>query len=173
MKNPRTTWRTWHLMGTWLGRCAILITAWIAGCTTPPPVIAPPPEPPPVVEAPKPEPAPPKESLALTAKDYRRDAAAHLYEKNQTRVYPGKLPRQLYAVGVLEVDIDARGNVSDVRWLRAPKHAPKVMADIESSVRSAAPFPLPVKLGKVTYTDTWLWDASGRFQLDTLTEGQM
>jgi hypothetical protein len=27
--------------------------------------------------------------------------------------------------------------------------------------------------GKVTYTDTWLWDKSGRFQLDTLTEGQL
>jgi protein TonB len=25
----------------------------------------------------------------------------------------------------------------------------------------------------VTYTDTWLWDKSGRFQLDTLTEGQL
>jgi periplasmic protein TonB len=27
-------------------------------------------------------------------------------------------------------------------------------------------------MGKVVYTDTWLWDKSGRFQLDTLTEGQ-
>jgi len=27
-------------------------------------------------------------------------------------------------------------------------------------------------MGKVTYTDTWLWDKSGHFQLDTLTEGQ-
>jgi len=24
----------------------------------------------------------------------------------------------------------------------------------------------------VTYTETWLWDKSGRFQLDTLTQGQ-
>jgi hypothetical protein len=47
------------------------------------------------------------------------------------------------------------------------------MADIERSVRSAAPFPVPVKMGRVTYTDTWLWHKSGRFQLDTLTEGQM
>lgn len=28
------------------------------------------------------------------------------------------------------------------------------------------------RLGRVTYTDTWLWHKSGRFQLDTLTEGQ-
>ena len=26
---------------------------------------------------------------------------------------------------------------------------------------------------KVTYTETWLWDKSGHFQLDTLTEGQL
>jgi hypothetical protein len=25
----------------------------------------------------------------------------------------------------------------------------------------------------VVYTDTWLWHKSGRFQLDTLTEGQL
>ena len=30
----------------------------------------------------------------------------------------------------------------------------------------------PTRKGKVTYTDTWLWDKSGHFQLDTLTEGQ-
>jgi hypothetical protein len=44
-----------------------------------------------------------------------------------------------------------------------------VVAEIERAVRSAAPS-LP---RVVTYTDTWLWDKSGRFQLDTLTEGQL
>jgi hypothetical protein len=39
-------------------------------------------------------------------------------------------------------------------------------------VRAAAPFPVPVHMGGVIYTDVWLWDKSGRFQLDTLTEGQ-
>jgi hypothetical protein len=48
-----------------------------------------------------------------------------------------------------------------------------VVAEIERTVRQAAPFPQPAKLGRVTYTDTWLWDKSGRFQLDTLTEGQL
>jgi protein TonB len=112
-------------------------------------------------------------SNAQTPRDYRRDGAAHLYAKNSGRIFTGKLPPLLYAVGVLQVDVDARGNVTDIRWMRAPKHAPEVMADIERSVRSAAPFPAPVKLGRVTYTDTWLWHKSGRFQLDTLTEGQL
>jgi hypothetical protein len=57
--------------------------------------------------------------------------------------------------------------------MRAPSHAPEVVAEIERSVRAAAPFPTPLKMGRVTYTDTWLWDKSGQFQLDNLTEGQL
>ena len=59
-----------------------------------------------------------------------------------------------------------------LRWQRAPHHAPEVVAEIERTVRAAAPYPIAMRLGKVTYTDTWLWDKSGHFQLDTLTEGQ-
>lgn len=82
------------------------------------------------------------------------------------------MPAYLYAVGVLEVQIDRNGHVLSTHWLRAPRHAPEVVAEIERTVRAATPFPVPGRLGKVTYTDTWLWDRSGRFQLDTLTEGQ-
>jgi hypothetical protein len=118
--------------------------------------------------------APPsKVSAAVTPKDYRRDAASHIYELNGHRVFTGKMPPLLYAVGVLQVDIDARGNVTGLHWMRAPSQAPEVVAEIERSIRQASPFPAPVKMGHVTYTDTWLWHKSGRFQLDTLTEGQM
>lgn len=79
----------------------------------------------------------------------------------------------LHAIGVLQVDINSKGAITGMRWMRAPSHAPEVVAEIERTVRAAAPFPIPSKLGKVTYTDTWLWDKSGRFQLDTLTEGQL
>ena len=112
-------------------------------------------------------------SEAKTPRDYRKDAAAHLYAQNKARLYPGKMPPLLHAVGVLQVEIDSRGHVTGVSWMRAPRHAPDVMAEIERSVRQAAPFPAPVRMGKVTYTDTWLWHSSGRFQLDTLTEGQL
>ncbi len=78
----------------------------------------------------------------------------------------------LYAIGVLQVEEDAGGQVRQLTWMRAPRHAPEVIAEIERTVRAAAPFPAPARMGRVTYTDTWLWDRSGRFQLDTLTEGQ-
>lgn len=112
-------------------------------------------------------------SGARTSRDYRKDAAGHLYSLNAERIFKGKLPPQLYAIGVLEVDIDRTGRVTRVHWLRAPRHAPEVVAEIERTVRAAAPYPLPARMGRVTYTDTWLWDKSGHFQLDTLTEGQL
>ena len=127
----------------------------------------------PQTATPAPQAQPAIVSQAPTPRDYRRDAASHLYAKNINRIYSGKMPPLLYAVGVLQVDIDRQGHVTDIRWMRAPTQAPEVMAEIERSVRAAAPYPAPVRMGKVTYTDTWLWHKSGRFQLDTLTEGQL
>ena len=68
--------------------------------------------------------------------------------------------------------LDGHGYVHRLHWLRAPRQAPEVIAEIERTVRAAAPFPPPTRMGKVVYTDTWLWHKSGQFQLDTLTEGQ-
>ena len=157
-----------------------LAGSFVAGCSTPIPA---PPVSPPSQPEPSPPPTPPSPvavapsipehvSVASSAKTYRRDAASHLYKKNSNRIFKGKLPPLLYAVGVLQVEVDAQGYVLSTSWMRAPKHAPEVMAEIERTVRNAAPFPAPVKLGKVTYTDTWLWHKTGQFQLDTLTEGQ-
>jgi len=115
----------------------------------------------------------PTVSYATTALAYRRDAATHLYAHNAQRIYKGVLKPHLYAIGVLDVDIDRHGQVAGISWRRAPRHAPEVMAEIVRTVRQAAPYPVPSRLGRVTYTDVWLWDKSGLFQLDTLTEGQM
>jgi len=111
-------------------------------------------------------------SNAATPRAYRADAAQHLYGLNASRIYKGRMPPLLYAVGVMQVEVDGSGNVRNFSWMRAPKHAPEVMAEIERTVRAAAPFPAPARMGKVVYTDTWLWHKSGKFQLDTLTEGQ-
>lgn len=115
----------------------------------------------------------PSPSAAISARAYRRDAATHVYNLNPQRVFKGKLPPMLYAIGVLEVAIDRSGHVTKLHWMRAPRHAPEVVAEIERTVRAAAPFPVPARMGRVVYTDTWLWDKSGHFQLDTLTEGQL
>jgi protein TonB len=152
------------------------LTASLAACATRPPEM--PPEPPVAIPA-EPTPPPVAElpppaiiSHARTPLEYRKDGASHLYGHNGHRIFKGKMPPLLHAVGVLQVEVDNRGNVRNLNWMRAPSHVPDVMREIERTVQSAAPFPAPVSLGGVVYTDVWLWDRSGHFQLDTLTEGQ-
>ena len=167
--NGRFTWRS-TLGGTLALPVAVLL-AVLQGCGTPPQGSgARPPEP--TASTRPAEAAGPGASQARTPKDYRRDAASHLYAQQAQRIYKGRLPPMLYAVGVLNVEIDRRGQVQGLQWTRAPRHAPEVMAEIEKMVRAAAPYPAPQHMAKVTYTDVWLWHKSGKFQLDTLTEGQ-
>jgi protein TonB len=85
----------------------------------------------------------PRHLRGHSPRDYRKDAATHLYSHNQQRIYKGKLPPMLYAIGVLEVDIDRRAASARLHWMRAPRHAPEVVAEIERTVRAAAPYPVP------------------------------
>jgi len=162
---------------TLAGALAAGLAALLAACSSAPPPptqsVATPPSAIHKTLPPRPEPGTmARASNATNARAYRADAAAHLYGLNSQRIYKGRLPPMLYAVGVLQVELDGRGDVRNLHWMRAPRHAPEVVAEIERTVRAAAPFPAPARMGKVVYTDTWLWDRSGRFQLDTLTEGQ-
>jgi len=134
-----------------------------------------------LVSPPPPPPSPPPATVqglhtpgsqAHSAREYRKDAAGHLYKKYADRIYAGILPAMLQAVAVIEVDINKQGAVTAFRWLRAPRHAPKIMTEIEGMVYASSPFPVPNRMGPVTYTETWLWHKSGHFQLDTLTQGQ-
>jgi hypothetical protein len=113
-----------------------------------------------------------RQSAAPTARAYRQSGASHLYGLHADRIYKGRMPPLLYAIGVLNVEINQAGTVTRLDWMRAPRHAPEVIAEIERMIKAASPFPAPVRIGKVVYTDTWLWHKSGKFQLDTLTEGQ-
>ncbi len=167
---PRRFWLTALVSSA----AAVLVTA----CKTPMQ------EPPKPVAIPTPEPSPPiigpvpgnegsaRSSAATTPRAYRSDGATHLYGLNAHRIFKGRMPPLLYAIGVLNVEIDRVGRVTKLDWMRAPNHAPEVVAEIERTIRSASPFPAPARMGKVVYTDTWLWHKSGKFQLDTLTEGQ-
>lgn len=156
-----------------------MTAALLASCAAPlPPAPAPVARPQAPVPAPAPAPAPAATvehagavSVASSARDYRQDGAKHIYGKNGHRIYKGKMPPLLQGVGVMQLDLDSRGQIVAMNWLRPPSHA-GARAEIERTVRAAAPFPAPQRMGRVTYTDTWLWHESGQFQLDTLTEGQ-
>ncbi|MES2101189.1 MAG: hypothetical protein V4569_15280 [Pseudomonadota bacterium] len=112
-------------------------------------------------------------SLAATPKAYRVDGAKHLYAVYADRIFKGKLPPLMHAIVVTEVELDSAGNVRGIEMVRVPKHAPDVVVAVREMIRAASPLPAPRRMGGTRYTDIWLVDKSGRFQLDTLTEGQL
>lgn len=103
---------------------------------------------------------------------YRKTGAGHIYKLYPKRIYKGKIPPLVYAVVVVETHLDETGRVTNVTFSRTPSHAPEVPGKIDALIRAASPLPAPGKVGAHTYVDTWLWDKSGNFQLDTLTKGQ-
>lgn len=112
-------------------------------------------------------------STARTPDEYRQHAARHVYDYHAAHIFSGPMPPLLQAVGVLDIEIGEQGEVRRLNWLRPPAHVPEVMRQIEQLIQRAAPYPAPLHLRSVTYTDTWLWHQSGRFQLHTLSEGQL
>ena len=75
-------------------------------------------------------------SAAANPRAYRADAAQHIYAMNSERIWKGRLPPLLYAIGVLQVEVDNKGDVRNLSWMRAPKHAPEVIAEIRACRRA-------------------------------------
>ncbi len=117
----------------------------------------------------------PQPSQQEVEREFRIDASRHLYSCFPMRVYRGKLPPLLYGVMMVEIEIDAQGNVLDVGVIRRPA-ADEVSPWILALIRKASPYPAPVKLaasgGKAKFIETYFVDKSGQFQTHTLTEGQ-
>jgi hypothetical protein len=159
------------------GSLALVLTAagavsllTLSGCKTAPSP-APAPAPAPVAAAPAPAAAP--VASAADERAYRQEAARHLYAKHGGRVFRGKLPPNVPGVGVTDVSVDRNGNVSSITWVRRPSD-PRFVPITEQLIRSAAPYPAPTRMGgRATWRDVWLWTADEKFQLDTLTEGQL
>jgi periplasmic protein TonB len=111
-------------------------------------------------------------STAADERTYKKDGARHLYAAYGKHIWKGKMKPNLYGVAIVKTTLDASGAVTDVQITRPPA-APEVGPWVTEMIRRASPFPAPGVLGGVTYTEIWLVDKSGRFQLDTLTEGQL
>lgn len=115
-------------------------------------------------------------SLPPTAADaarlYRKLGAQHLYDTHRARIFKGRLPPLLYAIAIIDVDVDADGKVVAAVVDRPPASAQDVVPWILGLIHSASPFPKPVDGVPTRYRDVWLVDRSYTFQLDTLTEGQ-
>jgi hypothetical protein len=114
------------------------------------------------------------DSQAEDALSYRMEAARHLYAAFPSRIHKGKLPPMMYAVMITEAEVDASGQVVEVRVIRPPAAAKEVTPWVVSLIRRAAPFPAPVRMAGATavWREIWLVDKTGTFQVDALTEGQ-
>ena len=161
-----------------LAGLASALCVLLQGCgQTPKASVASQPLPTPITHAPVTVETPPLSpyptSDARTPSEYRLHAARHVYDQHAPQIFSGPMPPLLQAVGVLDIEIGSQGEVRRLNWLRPPSHVPEVMRQIESLIHRAAPYPAPLHLSSVTYTDTWLWHQSGRFQLHTLSEGQL
>lgn len=115
----------------------------------------------------------PRTSEAENEEAYRRDAATRIYESFPMHVYRGKLPALTYAIAVTETDIGADGKVLDVRLAREPASAKEVGPWVVAMIRRVGQMPPMSRMEQVTYTETWLVDKSGKFQLHSLSEGQL
>jgi len=111
-------------------------------------------------------------SEAQNDQEYRRDAARRVYQSFPQHIHQGKLPPLMYAIAITETDVDADGKVLDVRLTREPAAAKEVGPWVVALLRRIGQFPAPTRLGRSTYKEIWLVDKSGKFQVDTLTEGQ-
>jgi periplasmic protein TonB len=103
---------------------------------------------------------------------YRALGASHLYGLYGDRVFKGQLPPLLYAIAIVETEIDEEGNVVSAVVTREPASAKDVMPWILGLIKAASPFPKPGLAGRTRYQDVWLVDRGYTFQLHTLTEGQ-
>jgi hypothetical protein len=117
--------------------------------------------------------APPRESQNDVEREFRIDAARHLYACYPMRVYRGKLPPLLYGVMMVEIELDTTGAVVNIGVVRKPA-ADEVAPWILAMIKRASPFPAPVKMTgpTVKFVEIFLVDKSGLFQADSLTEGQ-
>jgi periplasmic protein TonB len=173
-----------RLVRPWPAGAGLLMAAlMLAACGSPPPappVIEPAPAPaaPPVAS--EPAPTPPIVSARPSRRYAPRDpmldqwkhaAAQRIHAANAARLFSGRPHHLLQAVIVVEVAVDSSGKVTRSKILRSPgiRTLDKLAL---ASLKAASPLPAPpsklVKKGALVFSETWLFDNDGRFQLRTL-----
>ena len=98
---------------------------------------------------------------------YRAQAARHVYATYQQRIFKGKLPPLLYAIAIIETVVDRNGNVISAVVTREPASAKEIGPWAVSMIRAASPFPRPTSGTTTRFSEIWLVDESGAFQLDS------
>jgi len=106
--------------------------------------------------------------------DYKTQVARHVIEHNPGHNFDGKLPPLLPAIVVLEITVDRDGRLTEVAVQRSrDPDASEVALD---ALRRSTPLPPPHQLaqagGKLTFSETFLFADSKRYQLRSLAGPQ-
>jgi protein TonB len=112
---------------------------------------------------------------ALTLEGYKKQAAKHIVAASP-EAFDGKLPEILKSVVVIDLTVDREGKVVKATVRRSNGYKDLEATALES-VRRAGRLPAPslaVHRGAptISYLETWLFRADGRFQIRSLAEPQ-
>jgi protein TonB len=114
-------------------------------------------------------PASPTVPVPAGLDDYKTQVARYVAEHNPDRVYAGTLPAMLPAIVVLEITVDRDGQLADVAVQRSRN--PDASQIALASVRRSSPLP-PPPTGRLTFSETFLFADSERYQLRSLAGPQ-
>ncbi len=101
--------------------------------------------------------------------EVRRQAAERMVAANPDITYTGRVPDQLLAIPVLEIELNGDGSVRRIEILREPREAKETMKIAVDAIRRAAPFGDVSRLPKPwKFVETFLFDDSRKFKPRTL-----
>ena len=102
---------------------------------------------------------------------WKRAAALRIHQANQKQLFDGRPHHLLQAVIVVEATVDRTGNVVGSRVTRSPKISSLDQMAL-ASLKAASPLPAPPSTllvrGNLVFSETWLVQNDGRFQVRTL-----
>jgi hypothetical protein len=101
--------------------------------------------------------------------EVRHQAAQRLVAANPDITYMGRVPDQLLAIPVLEIELNGDGSVRRIEILREPREAKDTMKIAVDAIRRAAPYGDVSRLPKPwKFVETFLFDDSRKFKPRTL-----
>jgi hypothetical protein len=113
-------------------------------------------------EARKPLPAP---AAGRNWDQVRHQAAERLVAANPDITYMGRVPDQLLAIPVLEVELNGDGSVRRIEILREPREAKDTLKIAIEAIRRAAPYGDVSRLPKPwKFVETFLFDDDRKFK---------
>ena len=138
---------------------------------SPPPAAAPAPPPPGAKPAGEAKRALPTPKSGRNWAEVRQQAAERLIAANPDITYLGRVPDQLLAIPVLEIELNGDGSVRKIVFLRHPQEAKDTSKLAEAAVHRAAPFGDVSRLPKPwRFTETFLFNHERKFKPRTLDQ---